>query len=362
MNFNKIIFSICLCVIILCGCKKQQYEVRIPDINGLAYEYVMEAEEAFGKEDYNGAMAAYLKAEEVCNSPDYTDENEVSYLYYAMGTCYIKLTEYHKAKEYFDKSLAISEKMDNEELNFENYKYLAKIHRAIVDRNPDLALNYAEKAENLALSLYGEKSQQVAGCYSEQGRIYFDMGNSDKAYDYLIMAIKTYKENSEESASVYMDLAKVYQQQELYDEEKECLEKAASIFESSNSLNGMVEVYNCLGNFYCENNDFETSILFFDKCLEILKKTGAENYTLAECHYNKGYTYYVAEDYEASKKEMMDAYQICKGLPMQSELTEAMESKIKGNMKIYYDYIYEGDKVTGFESWFEQLVSSEPLS
>ncbi len=57
---------------------------------------------------------------------------------------------------------------------------------------------------------------------------------------------------------------------------------------------------------------------------------------------------------------MLLAHQICESIPVQSELSQALITYIKEDLKIFYDYNYEGDKSTGFEAWYEELISSQP--
>ncbi len=365
MDLRKIIILICFFCIILCGCEKDKIIIKVPADNSVANSYIDSAGESFDQKDYSSALNDYLKAEKIYLNMNHTNTIEIAGIYNMIGRCYMQLREYNEAKEYFEKSLPISERLSNEKLNFENYINLMEISYSMGKENQESALEYGRKAEKSAIILYGSQSSELSEVYSDIGNVYCANKEYDKAEKYLKKALKivvdSFGENHEKSAVIYNDMANMYEKQEQYDKAEEYLKKAEEIFKNYNNEYWLAVVYGDLGNIYCDKEEYENALACFNRCLDIYKSLGDVDFDLAEYQYYMAGAHFGLKDYESCKQDLLLAYQICESIPVKSEHTETLITKIKENLEIYYDNYYEGDKSTGFEAWYEELISSQPV-
>lgn len=367
MNIKKSSILILVLCILLCSCQQKEkgkFVIDVPAGNSMANSYINSAGIAFEKKDYNSALTDYLEVEKIfLNSESHTNDNELAGIYSMIGRCYVQLSAYHKAKDYFEKSLPISEKLFDDKLNFENYFNLLKINYSIDDGNLELALEYGKKAEKTALDLYGDKSSEMGEVYSNIGKVYCNMGEFDQANKYLQKAIiimdQLYGQDNENSAVIYEKMAEIYRKQGEYYEAEGYLNKAEEILKKYKNYYWLAVVYSDFGNIYWENEKYENALDYYNKCLEVYEIWGKVDFDLAKYHYWKAGALYNIKSYESSKQEMLLAHKICEDLPVKSELTRTLNLSIKDGLKIYYDYNYDGDKSTGFEIWYEDLISSK---
>lgn len=362
-NKSLLIF---LCIM-LCGCSQKETGkiiIEAPAGNTVARSYINDASKFFDNKDYNNALNSYLLAENVYSNLNYTDNIEVSGLYNMIGRCYMQLRDYNKAKDFFEKSLPISEKLLNEQLNFENYINLMKIYCSD-GKNQELALDYGRKAEKSALNYYGAQSSELSEVYSNAGKIYNannDYKNAEMYFNKALNIISDlYGDNHEKSAVVYDDLADMYQKQGKYEKAEEYLMKAEEIFKYNSNDYWLGVVYGDLGDLYCDKKDYESALTYYNQCLSIYKKLDNVDFDKAECQYNMAIAHFGLKDYEECKKDFLLAHQICESMSNKSELTEKLISKIKENLEIYYNYYYEGDRTTGFETWYKEFISTQAV-
>lgn len=214
MNRIRVVLIYFLCIMLLCGCRRDSIVIETPDGNASVNLYIDFAEKAFDEKDYYTALNNYLKVEELYTDLSYSDGDERSSLYYMIGRCYMRFSDYRKAKSYFEKSLEISEKKSDNELSYSNYKYLMNIEFSIGGVNLEKALEYGEKAEKLAFHLYGGQSAEVVDVYSDIGKVYCGKEEFDIAEKYLKKALKIvdklYGANNEKGAKIYKELAVIY--------------------------------------------------------------------------------------------------------------------------------------------------------
>ena len=229
----------------------------------------------------------------------------------------------------------------------------------------EMALDYGKKSEILAIKLYGDKSSELSEVYSDFSKIYLNMEDYDTAYNYIKKALNItndlYGENSEDSAIIYKDLADMYKKQKQYDSAKDYLEKAVEIFENKNNQYWLAYVYSDLGSISSDIKEYENALNYYNKSLEVYDKWGEIDFDLAKIHYWRAESLYNLKKYELSKQELLLSHQICKSLPIQSELTAALITYIKDDLKVIYDYNFEGDKSDGFEAWYKELISTQAV-
>lgn len=363
MKMKKLTIILMLCILgsAISGCmRKNSFQIITPAINGEGDKYYLMGDEAYWKEDYSGAIDFYLKALDYYTAES-SAESEIALTYFTLGQCHTRLTQYQTAIDYFEKSLAICEKLSGEEeLVRDNYMYLASTKRAIGNDDLKEALEYGQKAEKLTKKLYGKKSVQTADIYVTLAYIYIEMGEPESAYDYLQKSLKIYGEGNENTASIYISLSRVYEQQGEYAKEEEALKKAISLYRFSGDLEDIANAYYCLGDFYSFRKNESDAIDCYNKCLDVYTKKGIKDFRLSQYIFSRGCRYYNIEDYENYKNDFTLAFLICRDLP-QSDLTELLTEIITGHLKNYYNSKYEGDKSQGFDKWFEECLENQSI-
>lgn len=346
--------------ITLGGCNKSStVQIITPNMSGEGDKYLLAGEQAYQIGDYPQAINGYLKAIEAYTSSTPYDEKEVAYVNFYIGQCHTKLFKYKEAIEYFEKSLSMGEVIPDKELCYENYRYLLKVIVASSESNDDLksAIEYGMKAEKAVSSLYGKKSPKAAEIYGGLGKAYLYLEVEDKAKDYMSRAIEIYGADSEESAIIYNNLADLYEGQEIYDEAEKILFKALKIFEGQNNIEWMANTHKNLGDFYHRRKNYIEALNQYEQGLELYEKSGQKDFTIANCYNDRGSEYYYLKEYDNFINDMKTAYRICYNLP-KSELVDKLSGRVKENLKVYYDYNYEGDKSKGFDAWFTELISN----
>lgn len=345
--------------ITLGGCNKNStIQIVTPGINGDGENFFLAGEQAYQIGDYSGAINGYLKAIEAYTSSGSYDQKEMAFLYFVTGQCYTNLTQYGTAIKYFEKSLDLAESILDNELCFENYRYLLKTKVALKD-DLEIAIEYGKKAEKKGGPLYGNNSPEMAEIYGALGDAYFYLEKNDKAETYLKLAIKIYGEESEDSAIIYGSLADLYENQGAYTEAEEILDKTLDIFIEQNNIEWIAIAHRNLGDFYHNRKDHDKALNHYELSLELYSKTGQKDFTLASCYYNRGTEYYYVKEFDKFISDMVTGYQMGTNLP-ESELVNLLFKKVQYNMKMYYDYNYEGNKSGGFDAWLLECLSNQP--
>ncbi|MDW2798277.1 tetratricopeptide repeat protein [Clostridium boliviensis] len=221
--------------------EKGKIVIEVPSGHSTANSYINSAEKEYDEGNYYSALNNYLKVEEIYSTMNYHDDSQMKALNNTIGRCYRQLNEYYKAKEYFEKSLSISEKISDDELSFDNYTYLIGIECSIEKGSLETALDYGKKAEIIAIKLYGNKSSELSEVYSDFSNIYLNMEDYETSDNYLKKALNItndlYGENSEDSAIIYKDLADLYKKQKQFDSAESYLEKAAEGMRTLSQIN-----------------------------------------------------------------------------------------------------------------------------
>lgn len=354
---------VCIFSLLVFGCRRSQIIVA-PTYQQVWNEYISQAEMYYQDGNYADALENYLNAERMHGFDDAEISENISILYYKIGRCYEKLTDYVSSEDNFKKSLSIAERSKSEEVMLDNYYHLIRLYKVLGDDDTFMeeASQYIEPAERLAIKLYGNASTDLGYIYGCTGDLYQRQGNSEKAVEYIEKALNIMKEaigeHSAEYAEMCFKMAMCYEEQGEYDMQIDYIHKSVEILEKQNDPFKLREVYGELGGAYTRRKqEHETARAYLDKSIELSNKNGYIDVYLAKYHYWKASACYYLVDYDNFLSEIAKGYRICTGLPIESELVRTLKELIMDNLEIYYEYNYEGDKTSGFEAWADSVIN-----
>ncbi len=232
------------------------------------------AEESYSPKD---AVDYYKMAEKSA------DEASLPEIYLSLARNFKKLMEIEKAEEYAKKAAEYGG-------NTGNAAHLLLGHLYLESSRWEEALREYEKAVN------SSDAEQVIDAYRGMGKVYWRLGQHEKAAEYIEKAIDL----AENSKNVDMlgistiDLANVYSDWGKYEKAKELYKYAIKYLESVSNISEISRAYNNLGEVYRYMGDLDNAIEAYKKCVEYAESTkdinligyGLEN--LGTVHVYKG--------------------------------------------------------------------------
>lgn len=355
---KKIFILIALFVLLLCACQKRTSIILSGEID--VESTIALADSAYDREDYETALYYYLQLEDYFNVYGNGTEDQAN-LYNTIGKCYRSVYDKEMEKKYFEKSAEICEKLELDELNYDNCWHLASLYNDNNPENSDKALKFAKRSEQAAEQFSGKDSFEVGEAYIRQGQIYVKRKEFEKSLIYFQDALgimeKTRGEESDETAAVYINLGKLYDEMEKYDDAISYLEQAEKILKSNQNNFKLGQAYLNMAEIYTRKKEYEKSIQYCDYCIELYRENNIINMDLAHCHLEKAVAAYYLSDNDMVEKELVESYQVCEAQPKKSVLANNMKSLLKEQAEVYYDYRFKGDKSSGFEAWYQELIT-----
>ena len=355
---KKIFILIALFALLLCACQKRTSIILSGEID--VESTIALADSAYDREDYETALYYYLQLEDYFNIHA-KGTKDLANFYNTIGRCYHAFYDVEMQKKYFEKSAEVCEKLGYDELNFDNYWYLTSLYNDKDPENSDKALEYGKKSEQAAERFFRKDSTEVAETYARQGEVYTEREEYEQAEIYYQKALNTMSkslgEQSNDFAQVCLDLGDFYRIVKKYEDSLIYLQRAEEIFVNNQNAFKLGQVYFIFADVYLEKKEYEKSIEYCDMCIELYAKQNIVNTDLAACHYEKSLAAFHSGDKKAFEEEIVKAHKICEEEPEQSQLAKDMIGLFKRMLGTYYDEYYEGDKSSGFEAWYQELIT-----
>jgi len=261
------------------------------------------------KPDYRAALAAYLEADRLApGNGKYIN---------MVGRAYDELGEYGRAKEYYEKALAIDEKVYGKE------------HPAVAIRLNNLgsayddlgdtkkAITYYQQALDIDEKVYGKEHPNVAIDLNNLGTAYWNLADYRTAITYYQQALaivrKTYGEQHPYVASTLNNLGEAWR--ELGDPKKAITyyQQALDIDENvyGKEHPNVATDLNNLGSAYWNLGDNSQAITYYQQALAIKKKVYGEDHpSVATGLNNLGSAYYQMGQKDIAKPYFEKAYAI----------------------------------------------------
>ena len=222
-----------------------------------------------------------------------SENNSAAQCYCHMGLMYNELGDYQNAVTCLSHVLELTE---NKEILFRAYNNLGVVFDD--QRLFDEAITYLNQSLGIGIELYGEHSDEVAGCYNNLGYIYNEIMKPDIALEYHLKALDIltaiHGETHMDVGLTLTNIAGVYYIKTDFDTALDYLLKAKEIFEKTLSPrhSRMGLLYNNISSCYEKKGDFDNSIIMGLKSIDILESELGRNHPkVATMYGNIGHVY-----------------------------------------------------------------------
>ena len=219
--------------------------------------------------------------------------------YARLGSIFESLGEYVKAQEHLGKALAIAEKIGDREIEVRCYASLGSIFRSHLGYVK--AKEQYEKAIAIAEKIGDRKTE--ATCYVSLGSIFKFHGEYVKAKEHSekALAIAEKMGDREQEATCYVSLGSIFESRGEYVKAKEHSEKALAIAKTIGDAKIEVNSYENLGSIFRSRDEYVKAKEHFGKALAIAEKIG-DRESEASCHMNIGATFLSLGEFVKSKE------------------------------------------------------------
>ena len=233
---------------------------------------------------------------------DYIQDRELASLLYMRA---LEIEEKERGKEIDDKFISadIYSSIAQHFLRIENY---------------DKALELFNKALQISLITRGEYSFSTASCYNYLGLTFHYIGNKKDTLFYHMKALKCFPKEPKHDeihvlADIYSNLAIMYDDIHNYkkaiESHKKCIELRLKIYSTTNVELAMA--YNGLAYTYDSIKDFKKAIKYYLLAIHILNESDTiVQKELAIVHENLGITFCNLKKWESAYEHVQKAYNI----------------------------------------------------
>ena len=237
-----------------------------------------------------------------------------------VAQCNILLGDYKKAWEWYQQLETLYEKVGSSTQTMVNFYNDYGILMSELGEY-DKALEYLITAVRQWQQLETEEDMTIANVYVNLAVVYAQCGQYENAIEAGERGISVFRvlsgDNSIHVARAYENIASVYGALRMPDTQIEHLEQALGIAESAVGKNHDVtaEIYNTIGNYYMEKGDNLSAISNYNDALEIRKNLlGKNSLITAVVYQNLAECYKYLEQYQEGMVNAREAVQICESL------------------------------------------------
>ena len=197
------------------------------------------------------------------------DEAEEGKAYYFLGFAEYSKANYKAALGYYQQSISIYEKLDNQTLVSRIYNDIGIVYRRW--GKYDTAVVSYQKALKIQ-----EKINDVRGkanSLSSIGNIYFYLGDDylNKALEYYNLALDAFLESEDElgQAMVMTNIGLIYEKRGQYDSALDFINRSLEIYVRRDAKSGISTAYSRLGTIHSIKEEFEKAEDYLKKALTI---------------------------------------------------------------------------------------------
>jgi len=227
--------------------------------------------------DYPRALEWYQKAIAINEKVLGKEHPDTAAIYNNIAAVYERQGDYPGALECFQKALAISEKVLGKEHpdTATTYNNIA----AVYERQGDYprALEWCQKAIAINEKVLGEEHPDTATTYNNIAGVYSSQGDYPEALEWYRKALaineKVLGKEHPETATTYNNIAFIYSSQGNYPEALEWCQKALAINEKvlGEEHPDTATTYNNIAGVYSSQGDYPRALEWFQKALIILE-------------------------------------------------------------------------------------------
>jgi tetratricopeptide (TPR) repeat protein len=248
-------------------------------------------------------VEALLNSTMLC-LPDDTSQKDIADLYAVGGSGHLHLGNYSQAFEWYQKALAIREKVLGKEhrSTATTYNNISSVYASQGDYPK--ALEWYQKALAIREKVLGKEHPSTATSYNNIAGVYASQGDYPKALELFQKALaireKMLGKEHPDTATTYNDIANVYEKQGDYPKALEWYQKDLAISEKvlGKEHPDTAATYNNIAEVYDSQGDYPKALEWYQKALAICEKVlGMEHPSTATTYNNIASVYSRQGDY-----------------------------------------------------------------
>jgi tetratricopeptide (TPR) repeat protein len=191
-----------------------------------------------------------------------------------LGLLYQDKGEWERAIEYYERSLAIDEKVGDEHGMAPTLNNLGSVYQ--VKGEWERAIEYYERSLLICEKVGDEHG--MATTFNNLGLVYQDKGEWERAIEHYERSLAITEKIGDEYmvARTFNNLGSVYQAKEEWERAIEYYERSLAIKKKVGDEHGMAPSFNNLGDVYQAKGEWERAIEYYERSLAILEKVGDE--------------------------------------------------------------------------------------
>jgi tetratricopeptide (TPR) repeat protein len=203
------------------------------------------------------------------------DEHGMAPSFNNLGNVYYRKGEWDQAIAYYERSLAIDEKMGDEHGISTTFNNLGEVYRAKGEW--DQAIEYYERSLALRDRLGDEHGMSTT--LNNLGAVYQVKGEWERAIKYheRSLALRERVGDEQGMATTFNNLGEVYRAKGEWDRAVEYYERSLALMEKVGDEYSMATTFNNLGAVYRVKGEWELAIEYSERGLAIREKVGDEH-------------------------------------------------------------------------------------
>ena len=224
-----------------------------------------------------GSVGEYEKAREhfeksLAIHKEIGDRNGEATCYTNLGTVYGSVDEYEKAREHLEKSLAIQKEIGDRSGEASSYTNLGTVYGKVGEY--DQCLHYDERS--LSISRKIGQRHHIAQCYIKEGAKFHSLGKFSKANEYNKKALVIFKEIGDRRgmASFYLNQGAVELAVGNSIKAKEYYQQGLAISKEIGDWKRAANGYLSLGHFFFAQSEYDRAEEYIKEALALSEKTG----------------------------------------------------------------------------------------
>lgn len=236
--------------------------------------------------------------------------------YNGTGIAYYFKGDYTKALEYYLKSLAISETLNDKTAIAKGLANIGVIYYS--QGAYSKALEYYFKA--LKIDEAQGREAGIAAALGNIGNVYWNNKDYPNALDYFSKALKISEKRGDQLAIARHvgNIGNVYEYQGKYIEALLQYERGLKISEELQDKFGMSRHLGNIGNIYSKTKDYKKSLDYFYRSLKLREESGDKNF-IAIQYGNIGTTLVMLKQYNEAEMYLKKALLICDSIGILNE-------------------------------------------
>jgi len=267
---------------------------------------------------------------------------------YLLIACFILLS----TATGFTQEKSLAEQLEAATADSTRVRLLKELSKTLINTNPDLSKEYAEKCLNLSRKT-GNKDGE-AGASNLLGSLALNHGDYLEATDLYLKALRIYKDldNKRLIAVVYNNIGTLNMKQGNLKEARNNLDLSIRLKEEMNITKGLANCYQTLASVCFLEKDNEQALIYFEKGRQLAREMHDERVELS-CINGLASVQFKKENYKEA----------IKGYNQALEITQKMEGDNRKEMAgLYHNLASAYRKLGDFDKAIELLNASLKLA